>query len=55
MRSSQPLIGPNNRRSREDEKLINSVITSGKRGYILDTRTQQLALAAKVAIFFFIN
>uniref|UniRef100_A0A023F198 Putative phosphatidylinositol 3-phosphate 3-phosphatase myotubularin mtm1 n=3 Tax=Triatoma infestans TaxID=30076 RepID=A0A023F198_TRIIF len=47
IRSSQPLTGPNNRRSREDEKLINSVITSGKRGYILDTRTQPLAQAAK--------
>ncbi|KAK9504100.1 hypothetical protein O3M35_010517 [Rhynocoris fuscipes] len=47
IRSSQPLTGPNNRRSREDEKLVNSVITPGKRGYILDTRTQTLAQTAK--------
>lgn len=48
MRSSQPLTGPSSRRSKEDERLINSVLGPGKRGYIVDTRTQAVAQAAKV-------
>jgi myotubularin-related protein 9 len=48
MRSSQPLTGPNSKRCKEDERLINSVLGPGKRGYIIDTRTQTLAQAAKV-------
>ncbi|XP_014244301.1 myotubularin-related protein 9 [Cimex lectularius] len=47
IRSSQPLLGPTNKRSREDEKLINSVIPSGKRGFIVDTRTLTRAQTAK--------
>jgi myotubularin-related protein 9 len=48
MRSSQPLTGPNSKRCKEDERLINSVLGPGKRGYIIDTRTQTLAQTAKV-------
>lgn len=48
MRSSQPLTGPSSRRSKEDERLINSVLGPGKRGYIVDTRAQAVAQAAKV-------
>jgi len=49
MRSSQPLSGPNSKRCKEDEKLINSVLGPGKRGYIIDTRTQTVAQSAKVS------
>nr|CAD7413434.1 unnamed protein product [Timema poppensis] len=47
MRSSQPMTGPNSKRCKEDERLINSVLGPGKRGYIIDTRTQTLAQTAK--------
>uniref|UniRef100_A0A1B6CT32 Myotubularin phosphatase domain-containing protein n=1 Tax=Clastoptera arizonana TaxID=38151 RepID=A0A1B6CT32_9HEMI len=47
MRSSQPLTGPNSKRCKEDERLINSVLGPGKRGYIIDTRTQAIAQTAK--------
>ncbi|XP_046643295.1 myotubularin-related protein 9-like [Daphnia pulicaria] len=40
MRSSQPHSGPNVKRCREDEKLLNSVLKPGMRGYIIDTRHQ---------------
>ncbi|XP_037078968.1 myotubularin-related protein 9-like isoform X2 [Pollicipes pollicipes] len=47
LRSSQPMTG-NQRRCREDEKLINAALGSGgQKGYIIDTRTQNLALTAK--------
>ena len=49
MRSSQPLLGPNSRRCREDERLLNAVLGPGKRGYIIDTRTMTLAQQAKVS------
>ncbi|ESN91759.1 hypothetical protein HELRODRAFT_108507 [Helobdella robusta] len=41
MRCSQPLTGPNNRRCREDEVVVNSVLTTSSRirGYIVDTRS----------------
>lgn len=53
LRSSQPLTGPNNKRCKEDERLINCVCgTQGKRGYIVDTRTQTLAQTAKVLLLF---
>jgi hypothetical protein len=48
MRSSQPMTGPSSKRCKEDERLINSVLGPGKRGYIIDTRTQTLAQTAKV-------
>lgn len=40
MRSSQPLVGPSNKRCKEDERLLNAVLGIGKRGFIIDTRTQ---------------
>ncbi|XP_043236552.1 myotubularin-related protein 9-like isoform X2 [Amphibalanus amphitrite] len=47
LRSSQPMTG-NQRRCREDEKLINAALgSSGQKGYIIDTRTQNLAMSAK--------
>ncbi len=46
LRSSQPLTGPNNRRCKEDERLINAVLSIGRRGYIIDTRSQSVAKLA---------
>lgn len=48
MRSSQPHMGPNVRRCREDEKLLNSVLKPGMRGYIIDTRQQNATQTPKV-------
>lgn len=39
MRSSQPLLSNNNKRSRSDENLLKAVLGSEKKGYIIDTRT----------------
>lgn len=47
LRSAQPLVGPNNKRCKEDEKMLNSILGSGKRGYIIDTRVPNLAQLAK--------
>lgn len=47
LRSSQPLLGPNSRRCREDEKLLNAVLGPGKRGFIIDTRSMNFAQSAK--------
>lgn len=47
MRSSEPLIGSSNRRCKEDEKLINVVLGKTHRGYILDSRSQQIAAQAR--------
>ncbi|KAG9337466.1 hypothetical protein JZ751_028656 [Albula glossodonta] len=47
MRAGQPLTGTNGRRCKEDEKLINATLRAGKRGYIIDTRTINLAQQAK--------
>ena len=41
-------MGPSGKRCKEDEKLINAVLGPGKRGYIIDTRSQTLAQTAKV-------
>jgi hypothetical protein len=49
MRSSQPHSGPNVKRCREDEKLLNSVLKPGMRGYIIDTRHQSTTPTPKVA------
>lgn len=48
LRCSQPLTGPNGKRCREDEMMVNAVLGSGRRlrGYILDTRSIN---AAKLA------
>ena len=43
MRCSQPLTGTSGKRCKEDEKLVNAVLGIGKRGYIIDTRSQGLA------------
>lgn len=47
LRSGQPMVGTNSKRCKEDEKLINTVLGSGKRGYIIETRTQNLAQLAR--------
>lgn len=47
MRSSQPLIGMNNRRCKEDERLVNSVMGRGNKGYIIDMRSPAAAKAAQ--------
>ena len=46
-RSSQPLVGPNNKRCKEDEKLVNAFLGINHRGYIFDTRTQQSAAQSR--------
>lgn len=55
LRSGQPLVGPAGRRCKEDERLINAVLGPGKRGYIIDTRTQTLAQTAKVEQLMYIK
>ncbi|XP_072188418.1 myotubularin-related protein 9 [Excalfactoria chinensis] len=47
MRCSQPLTGTNGKRCREDEKLVNSTLRPGKRGYIIDTRSLNAAQQAR--------
>ncbi|XP_071403702.1 myotubularin-related protein 9 [Pithys albifrons albifrons] len=47
MRSSQPLTGTNGRRCKEDEKLINATLRPGKRGFIIDTRSLNVAQQAR--------
>ncbi|KAH9491937.1 Myotubularin- protein 9 [Bulinus truncatus] len=47
LRSSQPLTGPSGKRCKEDERLVNSVMGMGKRGYIVDTRAQNVAKVAQ--------
>ncbi|CAH1776264.1 unnamed protein product [Owenia fusiformis] len=47
MRSSQPMPGPNWKRCKEDEKLVNAVLGMGKRGYIIDTRSLATAKVAQ--------
>ncbi|MEE6477210.1 hypothetical protein FKM82_011412 [Ascaphus truei] len=47
MRSSQPLTGTNGRRCKEDEKLINATLRAGKRGYVIDTRSLNVAQQAR--------
>ncbi|XP_072554977.1 myotubularin-related protein 9 isoform X3 [Paramormyrops kingsleyae] len=48
MRSSQPLQGANRKRSKEDESLLHAVIDGLPQGYIIDTRSAQLAQQARV-------
>lgn len=47
LRSSQPLVGTNTRRCKEDEKLLNAALVTGKRGYIIDTRAQNFVQLAR--------
>ncbi|XP_056152203.1 myotubularin-related protein 9-like isoform X2 [Lampris incognitus] len=48
MRSSQPLTGPNRKRCREDELLLQAVIDGSDKGYIIDTRSSQQAQQARM-------
>lgn len=48
MRSSQPLTGANRKRCREDEQLLQAVIDGSDKGYIIDTRSSQQALQARM-------
>ena len=52
MRSSQPLTGQNGRRCKDDEKMINSVLGIGRKGYIVDTRAQSVAKMAQAKGWF---
>lgn len=45
-RSGQPMVGQNDRRCKEDERLTN-VLTGDKRGYIIETRTSNISQLAK--------
>ncbi len=47
LRSGQPMVGSNSKRCKEDERLINTVLGAGRRGYIIETRTQNLAQLAR--------
>lgn len=46
LRSSQPMVG-SMKRCKEDERLLNAVLGPGKRGYIIDTRSQSVIANAK--------
>ncbi|XP_054470192.1 myotubularin-related protein 9-like isoform X2 [Anoplopoma fimbria] len=48
MRSSQPLTGANRKRCREDEQLLQAVIDGSDKGFIIDTRSSQQALQARL-------
>ncbi|KAM8917164.1 myotubularin-related protein 9-like isoform 4-T4 [Spinachia spinachia] len=48
MRSSQPLTGANRKRCREDEHLLRAVIEGSDKGFIIDTRSSQQALQARI-------
>lgn len=47
LRAGQPLVGNGNKRCKDDEKMINAILGPGKRGYIIDTRSANLAQVAK--------
>ncbi|KAJ6222771.1 hypothetical protein RDWZM_001316 [Blomia tropicalis] len=47
LRSGQPMVGTNSKRCKEDERMINTVLGYGKRGYIIETRNQNLAQLAR--------
>ncbi|GMT35764.1 hypothetical protein PFISCL1PPCAC_27061, partial [Pristionchus fissidentatus] len=47
MRCGQPLIGPANRRCKEDETILNSLLAPHSRGIIIDTRNKNVGSAAK--------
>lgn len=47
MRCSQPLTGMNNKRCKEDERMVNSVMGRGNKGYIIDTRSPSAAKSAQ--------
>lgn len=39
MRAGQPLYGPKHRRCRQDEKILNAVVSVGMKGIIYDLRS----------------
>lgn len=41
------MVGTNSKRCKEDERLINTVLGTGRRGYIIETRTPNLAQMAR--------
>ena len=43
LRSSQPLVGPGQKRCREDVQLLNACLHSMAKGRVLDVRSQQQA------------
>uniref|UniRef100_A0A914WJT4 Myotubularin phosphatase domain-containing protein n=1 Tax=Plectus sambesii TaxID=2011161 RepID=A0A914WJT4_9BILA len=47
LRCSQPLVGPNGRRSKEDEAILNSLLGAAAKGYIIDTRSLNAANSAR--------
>lgn len=51
LRSGQPLLMQNNKRCKEDEKLLSLILGREEKGYIIDTRTQNLAQSAKVSLY----
>lgn len=46
VRSGQPMVGPSNKRCREDERLLTAII-GNQRGHIIDTRHENIAQLAK--------
>lgn len=46
VRSGQPMVGPGNKRCKEDERLLTSII-GNQRGHIIDTRHENIAQLAK--------
>jgi myotubularin-related protein 9 len=46
VRSGQPMVGPGNKRCKEDERLLTAVI-GNQRGHIIDTRHENIAQLAK--------
>ncbi|CAD5207811.1 unnamed protein product [Bursaphelenchus okinawaensis] len=47
IRCSQPLVSPTNRRCKEDEFVLNDLLSPKARGVIFDTRTEAIASAAR--------
>jgi hypothetical protein len=48
IRSAQPLVGPNGRRCKEDEALLNAMLAQRhKKGWILDTRHANIVKSAQ--------
>lgn len=53
IRTSQPLIGPTNRRCVEDEEILSANLGTSKKGFIFDTRARALLGSAKAKGKFF--
>lgn len=47
VRCGQPLIGPANRRCKEDEVILNALLSSGSKGVVIDVRSKQLGQNSK--------